>query len=80
MNDISLKMPHYPTLDFMLLHGPWLTIVLAALPLIGGAVAMAMGAPIWWLVGAIAASAVAFLLLRLLLEVLQILADFILPR
>lgn len=80
MNEISLMMPSYPVLNLMLRHGRWITILLALLPLFGGLAATSQGAPGWWLALAITVSAVAFLLLRLLLEVLQILADFILPQ
>ncbi len=76
----SMALPRYPTIELLLRHGPWLFALIALLPLLAAIAALPLGAPLWLLPITAVASAVAFLLLRAFLELMQILADFILPR
>jgi hypothetical protein len=70
----------YPSIDFLLKQRWWLIPLIALLPLIAAIVAFSSGVTFWVLVGGVAVSAVLYLLLRAFVELLQVLADFILPR
>ncbi|TAK85890.1 MAG: hypothetical protein EPO20_08815 [Betaproteobacteria bacterium] len=70
----------YPCIDFLLKQRGWLLPLIALLPLIGTIVAFSNGMTFWVLAAGAAASAVMYLLLRAFIELLQVLADFILPR
>ncbi len=70
----------YPNIDFLLKQRRWLVPLIALLPLIAAIVAFSSGVTFWVLAGGVVASAVLYLLLRAFVELLQVIADFILPR
>ena len=49
----------YPMLDFIGKHGGWFAVLLAALPLLGTALLVALGFSAWWLAIGAGAGAIA---------------------
>ncbi|MCK9510566.1 MAG: hypothetical protein M0R28_05000 [Pigmentiphaga sp.] len=80
MTSPTLNLPHYPTIALLLRHGRAIMAVLALLPTLGGLLGLTLGLSLWWLASAVVVSAAAYLLLNAMLELIQILADFVLPR
>jgi hypothetical protein len=70
----------YPCIDFFLRQGGWLVPLIALLPLLAAVIAYSNDMSFWVLAGGVVTSAVLYLLLQAFMELLQVLADFILPR
>ncbi len=72
--------PKYYCINFLLKHGWWVFGLIAFLPVIAAALAVSKGISAWVLAIGVLCGSVAYLLLRAFLEMIQIIADFILPR
>jgi len=70
----------YPFIRFFVRYGRPLAAAVAALVLIAGGIGVMAGLPGWVLVVSILAAAVLFPLLRLLAEILALMADMLLPQ
>ena len=72
--------PKYYCINFLLKHGWWVFGLIAFLPVIAAVLAVSKGISPWVLAVGAVCGAVAYLLLRSFLELIQVIADFILPR
>ncbi len=72
--------PVYPVVQFLLRYGSMLSIGVGILPLLGVAVGVLLGAPLWIVLPGIVVSALIWLLLKSYVEVLAIIADTLLPK
>lgn len=73
--------PTYPAVNFIVRHGPAVAIALPlALLAVWTAISVAYGFPLWTLVLAAAAAVVLFGLLRSYVEIVQVIAETLLPR
>lgn len=70
----------YPFIRFFVSYGRPLAAAVAVIVLIAGGIAAMAGLPGWVLVISIVVAVVLFLLLRLLGEVLALMADMLLPQ
>ncbi len=70
----------YPFIRFFVSYGKPLAAAVAVIVLIAGGIAAMVGLPGWVLVISIVVAVVLFLLLRLLVEVLALMADMLLPQ
>ena len=73
-------LPRYPTVEFLVKHGPKFAIALGILPLLC-ALALAWYLQMWILVpGGAIAGAILFVIARSYVELVQIIADMLLPK
>ena len=70
----------YPTLRFLVRHGAWLAIVIAAAPLAAAVIATALGQSPWWIAAGAALGAVLFLAARSYVEMIRLMTDMLLPK
>lgn len=74
-------MDQYPTIGFIVEHGRWIARSIAALPILlvlGGMVLL--GWPAILLAGAVPVSAVVFFLMKSYVEIVQAVADALIPK
>jgi hypothetical protein len=74
-------MDKYPTIHFIVSHGRAVAFMLGALPLVCVLAAVVAFGLTWWLVTAgVAVSVVAWFLARSYVELVQVMADMLLPK
>jgi len=73
-------MPTYPTIQFLVKHGHRCAIVMAALGVLAGLGLAWMQLSWFYGVGGIVAGVVLYVLTRSYVELVQIIADMLLPR
>jgi len=72
--------PSYPAINLLRRHGKMIAIGIALLPMLGAALGFANGFGAWILALGVIGSAITFLLMRVLIELVSIVADLLLPR
>lgn len=72
--------PAYPFIRLFVRYAKALALGLSALVLILGAIAVAAGLPAWVLLAAIVLAAIAFAVMRLVGELVTLIADTLLPQ
>lgn len=73
-------LPHYPTVEFLVKHGQKFAIALGALPVVSG-VLLAWFFQIWFLtIAGVVAGGVLYVIARSYVELVQIIADMLLPK
>jgi hypothetical protein len=70
----------YPAVRLIRRHGNWLALGFGILPVLAGLWASIALGGIAWLIGGVAAGAVAGFLMRSYVELVRIIADMLLPR
>jgi hypothetical protein len=76
----STQPPSYPTIEFLAVNGDLLAIVVAIAPVCVGIWALVAGYAWPWMLLAVGAGAVLWLIVRSYIEVLRILSDTLMPR
>ena len=74
------EIPTYPALGFLVKHGKWLSILVAALPVLGGIAVAASGGPLLLLVAGIVAAPLLLLFMLTYVEMARVISDTMIPR
>lgn len=73
-------LPHYPTVEFLVKYGQHFAVSLGALPVVLGVI-LAWFFQIWFLtLGGLVAGGVLYVIARSYVELVQIIADMLLPK
>jgi hypothetical protein len=72
--------PSYPTIRFLAANGDAIAVLIALAPLCAGIWALTQGIAWPWMVLAVAAAVVLWVIIRSYVEVLRILSDTLMPR
>lgn len=78
MNDY--KLPVYPTIDFIVKWGFWLSNLFAALIIIISICYAGLGGSVWWLISGPVLALVVWGVSNSYIEVLRIISDTLMPR
>jgi hypothetical protein len=77
---METDLPRYPTVEFLVKHGPKFAIALGLLPVLGGIV-LSWFLQLWILtVVGLLAGGILFVVARSYVELVQIIADMLLPK
>lgn len=80
MEPLTLNVPHYPMLRFVVKHGPWISwafAVLLAAGVIGASPQLGVGLAVPL---GVAAGAFVFVVARTLVELVRLITDMLLPK
>ncbi len=72
--------PTYPALGFLVKHGKWLALLIAALPVLGGIAAVATGGSVLLLVAGVVVAPILLLFLMTYVEMARVISDTMIPR
>ncbi|TCT06223.1 hypothetical protein [Aquabacter spiritensis] len=73
-------LPTYPALGFLVKHGKWLSLLVAALPLLGGLAAVLSGGPLLLLAAGLVLAPLLLLFMLTYVEMARVISDTMIPR